>query len=53
MDHVAVEDLKVYLTTIISDVCPPPPLPLRGETEFTHGPNLMMLMTYSEVDVIF
>ena len=55
MDHVPEEDISIYWTMIMPTVLSVIfglPLPLHGQTDVTHGPHRMLLMTSSEVDVI-
>ena len=54
MDHVAVEEMahwNMIMPTVLSVIFGLP-LPPHGQTDVTHGPHLMLLMTLSEVDVI-
>ena len=54
MDHVAVAEIA-HWNMILPTVLPVIfglPLPPHGQTDVTHGPHLMLLMTSSEVDVI-
>ena len=54
MDHAAVAHRLHLNTTMptVSSVIFGLPLPHHGETDVTHGPHLMLLMTSSKVDVI-
>ena len=54
MGHVVVEEManwNMIMPTVLSVIFGLP-LPLHGQTDVTHGPHLMLLVTLSEVDAI-